>query len=394
MKQLSDILAKPERLVIGLMSGTSADGVDAALVKIAGCGLKTKLNTLAYVSIPFEPQVRERVLALAGGDVGGSRELCLMSFLLGKLYVRACEAVCDKAGVSKTDIDLIGSHGQTLWHIPRTEVYLGESITGTLQIGEASLLNEAFGCPVVSDFRVRDMAAGGQGAPLVPYTEYILYRSESETVALQNIGGIGNITLLPKGGALCDTAAFDTGPGNMVIDALTGIFTNGALRYDEDGRIAARGHVSGELLSFMLDDDYIAAAPPKTTGREHYGAAYTEALIRRAGELHISWEDIIATATRFTAECIREGIARFCRPCPDRLIVGGGGASNPTLMGFIRDALPDIRVMTNEDIGLISDAKEAVAFAILANDRAFGIYCNAPSATGARHPAVLGKLSL
>ncbi len=394
MKQLRDILEKPSRLVIGLMSGTSADGVDAALVEIKGCGVSTEVQLREFVTVPFETEVRDRILALARGSVGGSHELCLMSFLLGKLYVSACEMVCIAAGIDKPDIDLIGSHGQTLWHIPRSESYLGAELTGTLQIGEASLLNEAFGCPVASDFRVRDIAAGGQGAPLVPYTEYLLFRSDSETVALQNIGGIGNITLLPKGCSLDEVTAFDTGPGNMIIDALVSRFTDGKLSYDEDGRLAAQGTVCHELLARMLDDDYLYAEPPKTTGRERYGDAYVNLLAARAAELKLSLYDSIATATRFTAECVRLGMERFCRLRPQKLIVGGGGSRNPVLMDFLRCSLPDVRVLTNEDIGLNGDAKEAVAFAVLANECAHGLCSNAPAATGASHPVVLGKLSL
>lgn len=390
MKQLSDILAKPSRLVIGLMSGTSADGVDAALVRIHGQGLQTRVEELAFVSPPFDGEVRQRILALACGDVGGSRELCQLSFLLGRLYVSACEAVCEAAGISKTDVDLIGSHGQTLWHIPRPESYLGTPITGTLQIGEASLLNEAFGCPAVSDFRVRDMAAGGQGAPLVPYTEYLLYRSDTQTVALQNIGGVGNLTLLPKGAALSDVLAFDTGPGNMVMDALVARLTNGAQTYDAGGALARAGQVSQPLLQWMLDDDYLSLEPPKTTGRERYGAAYVARMLKQAQALQVSLADCLTTATRFTAECIREGVERYCAPLPQRLIVSGGGSHNETLMSYIAQALP----LTDVVKGSNSDAKEAVAFAILANECVHGLCGNAPRATGARHPAVLGKISL
>ncbi|HPS81899.1 MAG TPA: anhydro-N-acetylmuramic acid kinase [Candidatus Limiplasma sp.] len=394
MKQLQDIVVKARKTVIGLMSGTSADGIDAALVRVEGYALDTRVETLGFVTLPFAPEVRQRILALAGGETGGSRELCLMSFLLGQLSAEACHAVCAQARFPETEIDLIGSHGQTLWHIPCAETYLGHSLTATCQIGEASILNEAFDCPVVSDFRVRDMAAGGQGAPLVPYTEYLLYRSETETVALQNIGGIGNITLLPQKGTLSDTYAFDTGPGNMVMDALVTRMTGGKQTYDDGGRIAASGRLHTGLLQWMLKDDYLSMQPPKTTGRERYGAAYVERLAREAERLNVPEADQVATATRFTAESIAEGIRRFAKPKPDRLIVGGGGSCNDTLMRFLAQALPGIWVMTNEALGYNSDAKEAVAFAILANECVHGVCNNAPKATGARHPAVLGKISL
>lgn len=394
MKQLHEVTAKQTKLVIGLMSGTSADGVDAALVKIDGYALDTKVSQLGFMTLPFEPVVRERILALASGETGGSHELCLMSFLLGQLSVEACKAVCKQADVRKEEIDLIGSHGQTLWHIPRAEAYLGHSLTATYQIGEASVLNEAFDCPVVSDFRVRDIAAGGQGAPLVPYTEYLLYRSEAETIALQNIGGIGNITILPKGGALTDTFAFDTGPGNMVMDALVTRITDGVNTFDDGGNMAAQGAVNNALLHWMLNDDYLAMLPPKTTGRERYGAEYVTRLWVEAERLNVPMLDRIATATRFTAECIAEGVRRFGKPKPDTLVVGGGGSRNVTLLRFLADTLPETQVITNEALGYDSDAKEAVAFAILANECVHGVCSNTPKATGASHPAVLGKISL
>ena len=394
MKQISGLTQKPSRMVIGLMSGTSADGIDAALVTIAGSGMSTQVKQLGFVSIPFAKEVQSRILALAGGEAGGSHELSLLSFLLGKLYAEACTAVCRAAQVDPRAVDLIGSHGQTLWHIPRPEAYLGYQLTATYQIGEASVLNEVFGCPVVSDFRVRDIAAGGQGAPLVPYTEYLLYRSETETVALQNIGGIGNITVLPRGGALEHTYAFDTGPGNMVMDAIVVRLTDGAMTYDDGGRLAAKGQVHEGLLKWMMDDEYLRLKPPKTTGRERYGAAYVQALWEEADRLNVSAADRLTTATRFTAQCIAAGIERFCSPKPDKLIVGGGGCRNPTLLAALQSVLPQLRVMTNEDLGLDSDAKEAVAFAILANECVHGICSNAPGATGANHPVVLGKISL
>ncbi len=385
--------AKPSSLAIGLMSGTSADGMDAALVEISGFGLSTRVRQIAFLSLPYPAEVRNAILALAKGESGGSHELCLFHFLMGQLSLEACLAVCKKAGVSPSRVDFVGSHGQTLYHAPLQEPYLGRAVRGTLQLGEPSVISEGMGCPVVSDFRVRDLAAGGLGAPLVPYTEYLLYRSETETVGLQNVGGIGNLTVLPKGGGLSDTIAFDTGPGNMVMDALAERITGGALRYDEGGRIAAGAAVSAALLAFLMDDPYLEKRPPKTTGREEYGQPYVERLIRRGRELELTLPDMLATATRFTAECVRVGVERFLTVKPDRLIVGGGGSRNPYLLACLRDAL-GIPVQTNEDLGLDSDAKEAVAFAILANERLHGICNNAPSATGAAHPVVMGKVSL
>lgn len=380
---------KPSRLVVGLMSGTSADGVDAVLTRITGYGLSTQVQQLGFYFLPFDSATRDRILAVAGGNFGGSRELCLLSTHLGKLYAQAVRALLRETGVAS--IDLIGCHGQTVWHIPEETGYLGQPCRGTLQIGDPSYLSEEFGCPVVSDFRVRDMAAGGLGAPLVPYTEFLLYRSQTEDVALQNIGGIGNVTLLPAGCSLSEVTAFDTGPGNMVMDALVSRLTGGRQSYDDEGRLAASGKVIPQLLDWMLQDPYLAKKPPKTTGREYYGKEYVEKLVA-FGDFPLV--DVLATATAFTARSIALSLERFSPRMPARLVVGGGGSRNPTLLGFLRQALPQCKVQIQEDLGLDSDAKEAVAFAILANEALFASANNAPSATGARHPVVMGRINL
>ena len=393
MRKLQALWEKESLLTIGLMSGTSADGMDAALVEITGHGLATRVRPRGFVSIPYSEEVRGEILRLASGREGGSRDLCLFSFLLGQLSLEACLAVCEQAGVRPDQIDLVGSHGQTLYHVPAAEEYAGQAVRGTLQLGEASVLCEGLGCPVVSDFRVRDMAAGGQGAPLVPYAEYLLYRRDDRTVGLQNIGGIGNLTVLPKGGAPEDTFAFDTGPGNMVMDQIVSRMTGGERRYDEGGRLAAQGVCHTRLLAWMMEDPYLRLPPPKTTGREVYGEAYVTALMERGREFGVSDLDLLATATRFTAECVRVAVERFCAARPDCLVVGGGGSRNPTLMGMLMDTLP-MPVMRNEELGFDSEAKEAIAFAILANECVHEGYNNVPSVTGAAHPVVMGKISL
>ncbi len=380
-------------LVIGLMSGTSADGMDAALTRITGSGTDISVRLLEFVSLPYPAEIRQAILRLASGSSGGSHELCLFHFLLGQLSLDACLSLCEKAGIQPSEVDLVGSHGQTLFHIPKSEPYLGYSIRGTFQLGEPSVIAEGLGCPVVSDFRVRDMAAGGQGAPLVPYVEYLLYRKKDKNVALQNIGGIGNISVLPAGCQLNDVFAFDTGPGNMVMDQLAEIMTKGLLTYDRDGFLAGKGIVREKLLAWMLEDPYLRLSPPKTTGRERYGAAYVKRLREKGCELELSDEDILATATRFTAECIRIAIRDHCPVRPDELIVGGGGSRNPVLMNHLRSCL-SIPLLTNEDLGLNSDAKEAVAFAVLASECIHGQTNNAPSVTGAKHPVVMGKISI
>ena len=383
------LLGKPSRLVVGLMSGTSADGIDAALTRITGFGPATKVEQLGFYFQPFAAATRRAILDLCGGDSGGAREVCLLSTHLGRLYAEAVGKLLEQTGVGA--VDLIGCHGQTVYHIPMETPYLNTAIRGTLQIGDPSYLAEEFHCPVVSDFRIRDMAAGGLGAPLVPYTEYLLYRSETEDVALQNIGGIGNITLLPAGCTLDQVTAFDTGPGNMVMDALASKITGGKMTFDDGGRLAASGTVIPELLAWMMQDPYLARKPPKTTGREYFGAEYVERLLSRG---NYSLVDVLATATAFTAETIAHSIRTFAARMPARLVVAGGGSRNPTLLAFLRQALPEVNVLTQEDLGYDSDAKEAVAFAILANEALFGSCNNAPSATGANHTVVMGRINL
>lgn len=388
------LIQKESRLVIGIMSGTSADGVDAALCRITGHGTGSKIEQLGFVFKPFTDAERNEILRLATGQPATAADFCRINFRLGRLYTDAALELCEKTGVKPEDIDLIGSHGQTLWHIPVAEEYLGDSFTSTFQLGEGSVLTERFGCPVVTDFRVRDVAAGGNGAPLVPYSEYLIYRSETKNIALQNIGGIGNVSYLKAGCRLGDVFAFDTGPGNMVIDAVYSIITKGECRFDDGGAYAATGKVNDELLAFMMDDEYVRRCPPKTTGREYYGNEYVERIMTFARANSIPDADLVATVTDFTAESIAYNIRHFTPVMPDTLVIGGGGSMNATLIADLKKALPECEVITNEELGYDSNAKEAVAFAIMANETVFGSQNNVPSVTGASGPVVMGKISL
>ncbi len=390
---LQSLREKNKKLVIGLMSGTSVDGIDAALVEIEGYALATKVRQIGFVNIPFEDDVRQRILQIASGDFGGSIEISRMHMLLGQLYLDAVMGLCEKCDISLGSIDLIGSHGQTVYHQPQPQEYLGRQIATTLQIGDVSILCECIGVPVVSDFRVRDMAARGQGAPLVPYTEYLLYREDDMDVALQNIGGMGNITYIPASCQMQDLIAFDTGPGNVLIDAAVSRITNGSLRFDEGGKMAASGRVNEGLLAWLLDDEYLMLSPPKTTGREKYDIHYQNSIYKKADELGVSDIDTLATLTRYTAETICYAIRHHLPRLPERLVLGGGGSYNETLLAHIRSLLPSVSVLRGEDLGYSSDAKEAVAFAILANEAVHSQTNNAPSATGATHPVVMGKIS-
>jgi anhydro-N-acetylmuramic acid kinase len=393
MHPLEKITAKKKKLALGLMSGTSLDGMDAALVEIEGAGDSTRIRFLDFLTLPYDDALREVLMKAVMGEEGGSRLVCGLNFLIGELGAEASLALCRKAGIEKGSVDFVGSHGQTIYHLNNPVSFNGRKIQGTLQIGEAAVIAERLGCPVVSDFRVRDMAAGGQGAPLVPYTEYLLYRQENKTIALQNIGGIGNVTLLPAGCGPEGILAFDTGPGNMLIDAAAQYLLKSPR--DEDGRAAAAGKIHKGLLEwmFVFDRDYLELRPPKSTGRERYNDDYVGKLLARPLDAGLAVNDILATVTRYTAETIALGIGKFCSPLPEELYVSGGGLHNKTLMSFIRELLPGCTVRAGDELGIPVDAKEAAAFALLANEAIHGLCNNAPSATGASHPVVMGKIS-
>ena len=386
------------RLAIGLMSGTSADGIDAALVEISGCSTDTRVRLLSFLTLPFSDAARARILRVAAGDFGGTEELCLLNFYLGELSADACEAVCAQAGVAPDKVSFVGSHGQTVFHAPDAREYLGRPVRGTLQTGEASVIAERLGCPVVSDFRVRDMAAGGLGAPLVPYTEYLLYRDAQRTVGLQNIGGIGNMTVLPAACSPEAVYAFDTGPGNMLIDAVVSAATDGRERYDKGGAMAARGNVDERLLDMLRAEPYYSLPLPKTTGRELFGTQYAERIFAWGREHSLSWEDLAATATELTAWSIADAYERYVLPKykAAELLVGGGGSYNKTLMSRLAARFErfGVEVKTQEDLGYSSDAKEAVAFAILGDRCLAGLPNTLPGVTGAENPSVMGKISL
>lgn len=383
MNRLQAIASKPERLVIGLMSGTSVDGIDAALVRIRGGGCGVSLQTEHFVTYPFDPAVRQAIFALFRPEASNVATVCQMNFVLGELFANAALRLMQDAGVRPEQVDLIGSHGQTAWHEPNPVVLAGIGSRSTLQLGEPSVIAERTGVVVVADFRSRDIAAGGQGAPLVPYLDYCLLRHDRINRATQNIGGISNVTYLPAGCGANEIVAFDTGPGNMVIDALVSEYFGSP--YDTGGKIAADGTVNPALLRELMIHPYLAQQPLKTTGRELFGVQFARRLMGRAAPA-----DLVATATAFTASSIADAYRRFLGPV-DEVIVGGGGARNPVLLQMLARALPQARVMTHEAVGMNSDAKEAIAFALLANDAILGLPTNVPGATGG-HPVILGKV--
>lgn len=396
LERLKKISRKKTRYVIGLMAGTSVDGIDAALVKIDGNGLNTNAALIDYLSIPFTEKIRDKIFQLFKPETGTVDKICSMNFLLGELFAKAAIDVAEKAGFTMNQIDIIGSHGQTIYHIPKAVNDSGYSIKSTLQIGEPSIIAERTGVLTIADFRTRDIAAGGEGAPLVPYVDYLLYRQKGKTVGLQNIGGISNVTVLPKGSGINDIIAFDNGPGNMIIDEVMRRVTNGKENYDKNGSMAASGNVNIELLNELMKDQYLKKSYPKTTGREYFGSQYVDKLIKDSASLSITNEDLVATVTAFTAKSIEESYRDFIMPRVglDSVILGGGGSYNLTLVNMLRRFIPEVEIITQEDIGFSSDAKEAIAFAILANEVLSGNTNNVPSATGASKPVILGKILL
>ena len=388
---------KEVRHVVGMMSGTSVDGVDAALVEISGTDSEPKVKLLAFENKPYPPQVREKIFSLFTPANATVDKVGYMNFLLGEIYAKSALSVIEKAGMKPEEIDAIGSHGQTIWHAPIPESPDGIPVAYTVQIGEGSVIAERTGILTVSDFRVADMAAGGQGAPLVPFSEYLLYRREKETILLQNIGGIGNMTVMPAGAKPRDVFAFDTGPGNMIIDAVISAVTGGEKTYDAGGETAAKGKVCNALLDILKEEPYYRQPLPKTTGREHFGVQYTEKILSWWKENPIPVEDLLATVTDLTAYSIADAYERYVLPKyrASEIIVGGGGSYNATLLRFMKErfAPHGVAVRTQEDLGLSSDAKEAVAFALMADCCMRGKANTLPSVTGAEHPAVMGKIS-
>lgn len=373
-------------LAVGVMSGTSLDGVDAALVDIQESGLETKLELIEFVSYPLGSKVVEKIKEVLSIETSSVDKICSLNVELGYVFSEAVKAVCDKAGVTLKQLAFVASHGQTIYHLP---IPNENQVSSTLQIGESSVIAEETKATVVSDFRTRDMAVGGQGAPIVPYSEFVLYRDTDRTRLLQNIGGIGNVTVIPKGAQMTDVIAFDTGPGNMIIDELCRYFYQQA--YDNDGVHAGKGKVHPRLLRELMEHPFIKKTYPKTTGREDFGVEYTTALIEQ-WKHRIEPNDLIATATQFTACSIAENVRPFVDTKTD-LVIGGGGSYNPTLVQMIQTELPEVSVLVQEDLGYSSEAKEAIAMTILANQTLHHLPSNVPSATGAVKPAILGKIT-
>lgn len=380
----------PSRLIIGLMSGTSLDGIDAVLLSVRGSGTKTRFRQLAFARYPFPRGVRNHLLKNSQPATSRVDEIARLNFVLAELYAEAVSFLARKAGKKLSQIDLIGSHGQTIQHLPKPATLFGHRIRATMQIGDPSVLATLTGVTTVGDFRVADMALGGQGAPLVPYFDWLVFRSKTTNRLLLNIGGIANITVLPKNCSADRVFAFDTGPGNMVVDSLMHEFYGKPC--DFNGRTAASGDVSLDLFDQMARHPYLKVRPPKSTGREEFGEDFVESFLKRARGY--DREDIVATASQFTAYGIYEGYRRFVenRMRADELIVSGGGARNRFFVDELRRYFTGARVRLIDEFGISADAKEAVCFAILANETIAGHPTNLPGVTGAKRSVILGKV--
>jgi len=393
-------------LCVGLMAGTSLDGIDAALVRIDGHARDAKVELLAFTTTPYPNAVRAELLALYDDQTNALARLSSLNVVIGALFAEATLAICAEGGIDPAALEMIGSHGQTVWHQPLPDPALPLSTTSTIQIGEAAVIAERTGAPVMADFRVGDIAVGGQGAPLAPYFDWAIFSDGSRNRAVQNIGGIGNITWLPATGTVDDVIAFDTGPGNMLIDGVVARLTNGAQTYDRNGAMASAGTSIPGMLGHLLEDAYLRQPPPKTTGREYYGAAMVSSLLADAdlepgalagGDIDAATRrracDLVATVTAFTAESIADACRRWLPAMPDDLLVNGGGCRNPVLMRMLADALPGTTVRATDAVGIDGDAKEAMLFALLAHDALAGLPTNIPRATGASRAVPLGKLT-
>ncbi len=384
MLELDALRKKRARFVIGLMSGSSCDGIDAVLVRIKGTGPELVIKLVAYESFPYEKALRTRLL----DEHMSMRQVCLLNFELGERFAAAAKSLVDLADEHQVLVDFVASHGQTIAHIPPRS----SDKFGTMQIGEPAIIAERTGLPVVSDFRQRDMAAGGQGAPLVPYADWLLFHKLEREVGCLNIGGLANFTVVTP--EFKDILAFDVGPANMAIDGAVRLLTRGAQQMDKDGAAAHKGLIIDEFLEYLLGHKFFSKTPPKSTGREEFGA---EVYLRDAlaSRKEHAYEDLVATVTSSVAANIVSAYNRFIKPTHDcqQIIVGGGGAKNKTLMALLRKGLPDVPIFTSDQYGIPDSAREAVAVAILGNECICGTPANVPQATGASHAVILGKIT-
>lgn len=366
--------------VIGLMSGTSTDGLDVSLVEIYHTNNKFNINPLLFKSYPYSKELKSDLLKNIDLDYAKLNEISDFNFKLGNYFADKVLEFIDEFKI--TNIDLIGSHGHTFYH----SIKNGKAVS-TLQLGEPSVIAQKTGITTVADFRPADIAVNGEGAPLVPFFDQNFFKDKN--IVLQNIGGISNSGYISKNG---DILAFDNGPGNMIIDSAMKMITNGALDFDNNGEIASTGNVNNEFLDILLDNDYFSIKPPKSTGRELFGEHYSVKMFNKAKSLNLSDNDIVTTLTYFVSKTISDSYKNFLEDIPQNVIISGGGAKNESIKRFLKDLLPNTKIETTDDYGLNSEAKESIAFALLAYCTVFGINNNLKSATGADKDVVMGKI--
>jgi anhydro-N-acetylmuramic acid kinase len=389
MNPLLDLIQKNEKIVLGLMSGTSMDAVDAAIIKIAGSGTASHIENIGFLSNNYDLETKERLLKF--NHQSSISELTQLDMIVGEYFAKSANLCVNKFLANGVIPDLIGSHGQTVYHNPPS---INDGSPCTLQIGNIDVIAQRTGITTAGDFRVRDIVAGGEGAPIIPYVDYILFKIENETLIAQNIGGISNITVINKDKSSME--AFDTGPGNMVMDGLIRLHTDGKCDYDFEGQLASKGNINHNLLDQLLDDEYFFKAPPKSTGSEKFGQKLINKLYTLILNNEISIEDLLRTALELTVESIARAYERFVFPKfrINQIIVSGGGAGNKFLLNRLKARLSKYEIVLSDHYGIPFKAKEAIGMAVLANELISGNYSNIPSCTGARYEVPLGKISL
>ncbi len=380
-------------LIIGLISGTSADGIDAALVDIEQGENGLKFNLISFKTYRYPEKVRRMIMNVSSGEDVKMEELFRLHFLIGDLFASAALRIVKDSGIDIRDVALIGSHGQTLCHYPSKGRGIFKNTRVTFQAGELSVIAERTGIITIGDFRIADMAAGGQGAPLSPYFHYEFFKNSLKNIAVQNFGGIGNVTFISVNSSLYDVIAFDTGPGNALLDSVIYQLSRGRKRMDRDGRIAVKGKVNDELLHILMNHPFLKKRPPKSTSREEFGGVFLKNILTWSGRRMIDLSDLLATLVAFTVRSVEYHYRKFL-PWDriDEIVVCGGGSRNPSIMKALSDAMDPIPVRVFDDYGINADAVEAVTFALLARQCFLNIPANIPSVTGAKGPVILGKI--
>lgn len=386
-----------DMIAIGLISGTSLDGIDAAIVDIPD-NLEDHRGTirmLGFATYPYPKRLRERLLDISTPGRGSVEQICHVNAYVGELFARAAQQIVEETGIALEQVDVIGSHGQTIHHLPHPIHEDNLAVTSTFQIGEPSIIAERTGVITIADFRPRDMAAGGQGAPFAPYAHYLLFQHPENDRIITNIGGISNVTYIPAGSSSEQVIAFDTGPGNMIIDALMSRLNGRAQTFDAEGHCASQGTCSETLLEWMLSHPYFQRKPPKSTGREEFGATFVQQIWKQAAELKMKDTDLVATATTLTARTIAQSCRQWLPLAQSNsleMFCCGGGVKNRVLMAALHDECAPISVDTVERLGISGDALEAITFALLGRATLLGMPFYFPNVTGAQKPVILGKI--